>query len=249
MIKTTLISKHILRATIRRPNALNAVNFQVMEDLEKIVNLIDSNEEIRVFILSGEGTEAFISGGDLREFHTIVSKDKAQAMSARMHTLLNKLEQLPCWNIAFVNGDAYGGGIETMLAFDFRIAAPKVKLGFTQSRFYLTPGWGGLTRLVEKVGRSKALMWLAKAEVISVDVALSEGVLDYIIEGTDAEQEVLDWAEKLTKNDRAFIKILKGGTFTSNEIRLAAMEKEIGPFSKLWVAEEHIKRVEAFFKK
>ncbi len=250
MIQTERISKHIIRATIRRPQALNAINFRTIEDFEHLVEKIEKDGDIRVLIFSGEGENSFVSGGDLKEFHTIIDKQEAIKMSSRMHRLLNRLEHLPCWNIAFVNGDAYGGGIELMLAFDFRVALNKdIQLGFTQGRFYLSPGWGGLTRLVEKVGRAKALLWLAKAEIISCQTALEEGVIEYILESEKPEQALLDWVEKLTKNDRDYIRTLKHGALANNEIRKKTLSAEIEPFSKLWVSTQHIERVSKFLKK
>ena len=205
------VSEHILWATINRPKARNAVDFDVIEKLEELVTQVEREDDIRVLILSGAGDQSFVAGGDLKKFHTIKSKDKAVEMSKRMHDLFNRIERLPCWTVACINGDAYGGGIELMLAFDFRISAPKVKFGFTQGRFYLVPGWGGLTRLVEKVGKAKALEWCGKSEIISAESALKNGIVEFILTGIDLEKEALEWAEKLTKNDRVFIKTLKEG--------------------------------------
>ncbi|HBX66937.1 MAG TPA: enoyl-CoA hydratase/isomerase family protein, partial [Balneolaceae bacterium] len=126
------VSEHILWATINRPKARNAVDFDVIEKLEELVTPVEREDDIRVLILSGAGDQSFVAGGDLKKFHTIKSKDKAVEMSKRMHDLFNRIERLPCWTVACINGDAYGGGIELMLAFDFRISAPKVKFGFTQ---------------------------------------------------------------------------------------------------------------------
>jgi enoyl-CoA hydratase/carnithine racemase len=243
------ISDHILWVKINRPKALNAIDFEVMEQLEEMVGEVEKDESIRVLILSGAGEKFFISGGDLKKFHTIKSKEKAVDKAKRMQRLLSRIEQLPCWTIAHINGDAYGGGIELMLAFDFRLSVSGAKFGFTQGRFYLVPGWGGLTRLVEKVGRAKALQWLGKSEVNSANNVLAHGLIEHILQGDDPQEETLEWAEKLTKNDRDFILILKEGAmrFTSN--REKALEAEVAPFSKLWVDKQHIDRVDAFMNK
>jgi len=243
------ISDHVMWATINRPKARNAVDFEVIEQLEDLVSQVEKDPEIRVLILSGAGDQSFVAGGDLKKFHTIKSKGKAVEMSGRMHDLFNRIEALPCWTIACINGDAYGGGIELMLAFDFRVSAPNVKFGFTQSRFYLVPGWGGLTRLVEKVGKAKALEWCGKSEIISAENALENGVIECILPGNDLEKETLDWADNLTKNDRAFIKTLKEGASRFSPHRKEALEAEIEPFANLWVDEKHLARVEQFMSK
>lgn len=248
MIETQKIGDYILWATIKRPKALNAVNFEIMSSLETIAEQIEQDEDIRVFVLTGAG-DFFVSGGDLREFHSIIDRENASKMSLRMQQILNRFEQLPCWTIAFVNGDAYGGGTELMLAMDFRVAMPNIKLGFTQGRFYLTPGWGGLTRLIERVGRSTAIKWLAKAEVISANEALEAKMLDGIIPGKVPQDEMLKWTEELTRNDRFYIKSLKLSANYSNVHRINAMKNEIEAFADLWVSEEHIKRIDAFLNR
>lgn len=246
MIKTENISEYILWAKIDRPQARNAINFQVIDQLESIVDQLEKEDsEIRVFIFSGTGSKSFIAGGDLKEFHSITEKEDAVKMSHRMQDLLNRIERLPCWTIAYINGDAYGGGIEMMLAFDFILAASHSKFGFTQGRFYLTPGWGGLTRLVEKVGRSRALEWQGKAEIKTANELINEGFLNNIVE----EDDVIDWVKDLIHNDRNFIHTLKNSTIDTSERRLSMMRAEIEPFSKLWVHKNHTSRVEKFMHK
>jgi enoyl-CoA hydratase/carnithine racemase len=243
------ISDHILWVTINRPEARNAIDFEVMEQLDALVDEVEADEEIRVLILRGAGEQSFVAGGDLKKFHTIQSKEKAIEMSTRMHDIFSRIERLPCWTVACINGDAYGGGIELMLAFDFRVSVPDAKFGFTQGRFYLVPGWGGLTRLVEKVGKTKTLEWCAKSEIISANSALAYGVIEHILDGEDIEKETLKWCEKLTKNDRPFIKTLKEGVARFLPQKEKALAAEINPFADLWVDNEHINRVEAFMKR
>lgn len=248
-IKTHQPHPHILWATIDRPEARNAIDFEVMDQLETLIVELEENDEIRLFVLSGSGRQSFVAGGDLKKFHTIQSKEKAIEMSAKMQELFNRIESLPCWTVACVNGDAYGGGIELMLAFDFRLSAPGIRYGFTQGRFYLVPGWGGLTRLVEKVGRTRALEWCGKAQILKAEQALMFGVIEEILPGKHLEEEVLDWSEDLLQNDRKFIKTLKGNASGLSAHKKAALEAEIEPFAELWVDEEHLRRVEAFMQK
>jgi enoyl-CoA hydratase/carnithine racemase len=243
------INEHILWAKINRPNAHNAIDFEVMEQLEELVTQVEEDEGLRMLILSGTGTRSFVSGGDLKKFHSIKSKKEAVAKAERMQKLLLRIETLPCWTIACVNGDAYGGGIELMLAFDFRLAVPDAKFGFTQGRFYLVPGWGGLTRLVEKAGRAKALEWLGKSVVTNPNEVLAHGLIEHILPGESIEKEVLAWAENLNKNDRAFIQVLKQGAIRYSTQRYEALQAEIEPFSKLWVDEQHLDRVEKFMSR
>lgn len=240
-------NKHCCRAVINRPQAHNAINFAVMDALEELLDELERNDS-RCFILTGAG-DSFISGGDLKKFHTIKTAGKAKIMAQRMLSILKRIEKLPCWTIAAVNGPAYGGGCEMMLAFDFRIAATDATFGFTQGKFYLPPGWGGLTRLVERVGRSTALSWLAEARIINAETALSHKLIDRVVETEKLQLSTGNWAESLSKNDREFIRNLKQGALRFTEARWQAIASELDPFTEFWESERHEKRVEKFLNR
>ena len=158
-------------------------------NLEELLSEIETDGKTRSFILKGTGNNAFISGGDLQEFHTIKTSEEARPMAQKMLNILERIEKLPCWTIACINGPAYGG-CETILAFDFRIASSEATFGFTQGKFYLPPGWGGLTRLIERVGRSTALRWLAEAKNIDAHTALNHKLVDKIANPDELTEEV-----------------------------------------------------------
>lgn len=103
--------------------------------------------------------------------------------------------------------------------------------------------------MVEKVGRSKTLKWLGKATVIDTPTALREGLIEDVLPGENPKQELLDWVNPLTKNDRAYIKTLKEGALRFSQERLKALAAEAEPFANLWIDEQHINRVENFLNK
>jgi enoyl-CoA hydratase/carnithine racemase len=240
---------HIYQATIDRPQPHNAINFAVMNELENLLDTVEQDARIRCFILSGSGRKTFISGGDLREFHTIKTAEEAKPMARRMLAILKRIEQLPCWTIAAINGATFGGGCEIMLAFDFRIAVPEATFGFTQGKFYLPPGWGGLTRLVEKVGRSTALRWLAEAKIVDTDTALRHKLIDRIANGGQLSDQAREWGKQLSQNNRPFIKNLKQGALRFSKARWKAIEAELDSFAKFWESDLHEKRVEKFLNR
>lgn len=234
-----------LWATVNRPEAHNAINFDVMDALEQVLDRLEQDDSILTFVLSGADS-SFISGGDLKEFHTIETAEEAKPMAKRMLQIYRRLETLPCWTIASINGPAYGGGCETMLAFDFRIAARSATFGFTQSKFYLPPGWGGLTRLVERVGRSTALKWLAEAAVVDTKEALNHNLIDRVVTDNQLTKEAWNWARELSHNDRPFIDNLKQGALRFAHSRWEAIEAELEPFAEFWESEKHQQRVQKF---
>ena len=249
ILKAELIDGHILKAVIDRPAAQNAINFAVIDDLENLIEFIKTNEEIDAFILTGAGQKTFVAGGDLKEFHTIKSKEEAVSMSRRVQILLFSIEALPVWTIACINGSTYGGGIEILLSFDFHISSQDAKFGFTQGRFYLSPGWGGLTRLIEKVGKSKAFQLLAESAVLSAEDVRDLGIIEKITTSENLQDQCLEWAKELTKNDRFYIEKLKESTLKGRKERLEQLEDEIEPFTELWIHRNHEERVEKFIKK
>lgn len=237
----------ISKATINRPRAHNAINFEVMDALEELLDEVETNQS-RCFILTGSG-DSFISGGDLKEFHTIKTAEEAKPMARRMLSILKRIEKLPCWTIASINGPAYGGGCEIMLAFDFRIAAAEATFGFTQGKFYLPPGWGGLSRLVERVGRSTALRWLAEAQNVDAQTALRHKLIDRIAQAGELAKTTRHWARLISKNDRNFIKNLKQGALRLAEARWQAIASELDSFAKFWESDLHEQRVEKFLRR
>lgn len=238
---TFVKEKFTATATIDRPEAMNAINFEVMDRLESILNDVEHDDELRLFILTGKDNR-FISGGDLKEFHSIDDAEGARKMSSRMLNILERFENLKCWTLAAVNGHAYGGGWETMLSFDFRIAKASARFGFTQGMFYLPPGWGGLTRLSETVGKSAADYWLATQKVIGSHEALQTGLIQDIFPDDEFESSLYELAEKLTLNDRAFIEYMKRKDHRK-------ITDELEPFAQFWESPEHISRVTDFLNR
>ncbi len=238
----------LLWAQIDRPEVHNAINFAVMEELEDLLSNVETDNNIRAVILSGSG-DAFISGGDLEEFHTLKTAAEAKKMAVRMLDILERIEHLPCWTIACINAPAYGGGCEMMLAFDFRIASDDAIFGFTQAKFYLPPGWGGLTRLIERVGRSTALKWLAEAATVNAETALDHKLIDACYPAGELKPAVKDFADRITKNDRHFINNLKERARQFGKDRRKAIDAELKTFTEFWENELHEQRVERFLNR
>lgn len=239
---TVVNEPFIITAAIERPKTLNAINFDIMARLEEILDELEQDPELRLFILTGSG-KSFISGGDLREFHSISDAEGAKVMSGRMIAILKRIKQLPCWTLAAVNGVTYGGGWETMLSFDFRIAVSSAKFGFTQGKFYLPPGWGGIQSLSKIVGHSTARYWLASQKIIDAGTALQSGLVQDVFNDEDYTEKLDELKQTLTQNDRNFITYLKESGACTNPM------DEIEPFSRFWESREHKTRVQEFLNK
>jgi enoyl-CoA hydratase/carnithine racemase len=237
---TTRKADNMLTVIIDRPDAMNAINFDVMEGLEEALSLAEQDKELRLFVLTGSGS-SFIAGGDLKEFHGIRDAEGARRMSERMLAILERIEQLGCWTLAAVNGPAYGGGWETLISFDFAVAKESAAFGFTQGKFYLPPGWGGLTRLSQCVGKKTADYWLASQKILSADEAFRAGLIQDVYEDQEYDRKLESLLQKLVLNDRPFIDYMKKN-------HRKKITEELEPFSRFWESEEHIRRVEEFLR-
>lgn len=243
-------SEPILIAAINRPESLNAIDFDIMAQLEKTLSRLEEPGRWKVFILRAEGGRYFASGGDIRKFARLKSREEGLEMAQRMEAILERIEKLSCWTMVSVDGDAYGGGCEILLAFDFIIASEKARFGFTQSRFHLPPGWGGLTRLIERVGRSTALEWLGEATVRDAPEALRKGLLNRVVPDGDLKDYTMDLAERLSATEPDLIHSLKNSArFSLQNDRLTAIRAEQSVFAEFWAGEEHHRRVSSFLKK
>ncbi|MEX0928159.1 MAG: enoyl-CoA hydratase/isomerase family protein [Balneolales bacterium] len=241
---------HIIRAEVNRPDSKNAINFEVMEELELVLSEIEENTAIRVFILSGAGDEYFISGGDLKDFAGLQSGREGREMATRMTNILHRIESGRFWSMACINGDAYGGGCEMLLAFDFSIARKTARFGFTQGRFALPPGWGGLTRLVERVGRSQALDWLGRSAVIPADAAYNAGLINRLSVAPDLVDNTWAWAGQFCGMDPDLISGLKtGARFALEASRRESFDHELEQFGRFWGRDGHHEKVAAFIRK
>ena len=182
---------NIAVATINRPKALNALNSQVLEDLNELVELVKADEEIRALVLTGCGEKAFVAGADIGEMSTL-TKAGGEAFGKKGNDVFRKLETLPIPTIAAVNGFALGGGCELSMSCDIRICADTAVFGQPEAGLGITPGFGGTQRLARLVGpMAKQLIYTAKN--IKADEAMRIGLVNAVY----PLEELMPAAEKL----------------------------------------------------
>jgi len=251
-MKPYIMEEHengVLLFRINREDKRNAVNYEVMEGLEKALELA-LQEHIKVLAITGTGDKAFCSGGDLTAFHGLKTEEEALQMLQRMYKLLMKLNFLPIPTIAVLNGAAVGGGCELASACDYRIAAPHARAGFIQGTLAITTGWGGGTLISEKILPSAAMKMLMEASLFNADQLKELGFIDAIFDGSPLQgcQEFLRHALNIEANVlKAYKKILIQKWVHSGLEKRA--EEEIRRCAVLWEDEAHHKQVEKFLKK
>ena len=182
MYKTLLTSleNRILIVTVNRPDKLNALNKDVMADLEAVINEIESNKEIGAAILTGSGQKAFVAGADISEFIGL-SGGEGMDLARRGQEIFSRIENCSKPVVAAVNGFALGGGCELAMACHFRIASENAKFGQPEVNLGLIPGYGGTQRLVQLIGKGRALELLMTGNMIDAPTALQYGLVNYVV--------------------------------------------------------------------
>lgn len=165
--------------TLNRPEAMNSLNLELLQALEKKIDDLRFDTRIRVIVLTGAGDRAFCSGADLKERATL-SPVQVKAYIYTIRNLFTAIEQLNKPVIAAVNGVALGGGTELALASDIRIAAETATMGLTETRLAIIPGAGGTQRLPRLVGKGKAKELIFTGRRIGAREALAIGLVNQV---------------------------------------------------------------------
>ena len=177
--------------TISREKALNALNSQVLEELDQTLDNIDL-DQIRCVILTGAGEKSFVAGADIGEMSTL-TKAEGEAFGKKGNDVFLKLEKLPIPTIAAVNGFALGGGCEISMSCDIRICSDNAMFGQPEVGLGITPGFGGTQRLARLVPMGMAKQLIFSARNIKADEAFSIGLVNAVY----PQAELMEQAKKL----------------------------------------------------
>ena len=164
--------------TINRPKALNALNSQVLGEIEEALDAVDL-ENTRALILTGAGDKSFVAGADIAEMSTL-TKAEGEAFGKKGNDVFRKLETFPIPTIAAVNGFALGGGCEISMSCDIRLCAENAVFGQPEVGLGITPGFGGTQRLARLVGAGKAKEMIYTAFNIKADEAYRIGLVNAV---------------------------------------------------------------------
>ena len=179
--------------TINRPKALNALNSQVLDELDATLDAIDLNT-VRAVILTGAGDKSFVAGADIGEMSTL-TKAEGEAFGKKGNDVFRKLETLPIPVIAAVNGFALGGGCEISMSCDIRLCSENAVFGQPEAGLGITPGFGGTQRLARIVGPGKAKQLIYTARNIKAAEAYRIGLVNEVY----PLEELMPQAKKMAK--------------------------------------------------
>ncbi len=169
-------------ATINRPKALNALNSEVLTDLDELVSTVKADADIRALVITGSGEKAFVAGADIGEMSTL-TKEGGEAFGKHGNDVFRRIETLPIPTIAAVNGFALGGGCELSMSCDIRICADTAVFGQPETGLGITPGFGGTQRLARLVSPGMAKQLIYTAKNIKADEAYRIGLVNAVSPG------------------------------------------------------------------
>ena len=244
----TQLDNGIFTITINRPDKLNALNKEVFNDLDAVMDEIIANHSIQSVIITGSGSKAFVAGADITEFANL-SFDEAKILAKRGQDVFFKIENSSKPIVACVNGFALGGGCELAMACHFRIASDNAKFGQPEVNLGLIPGYGGTQRLTQLIGKGRAIELLISANMIDANTALQYGLVNYVV----PQDELLNKAISIlniinTKAPLAVAACINAANATWNETKDGFAE-EINEFGKCFGTQDMKEGTTAFLEK
>ncbi|MTI71281.1 MAG: short-chain-enoyl-CoA hydratase [Firmicutes bacterium] len=193
--------------SINKPKVLNALNSDVLKELKEAIEYIESNKEIDVLVLTGEG-KAFVAGADISEMKDKTPKE-AREFAKLGIDVFRKIELLEKPVIAAINGFSLGGGLELSMSCDIRIASEKAKFGQPEVGLGITPGFSGTQRLARLVGPSKAKELIFTADMIDSNEAEKIGLVNKVVKREDLMDEAINLAKKIASKGQIAIRYSK----------------------------------------
>jgi 3-hydroxypropionyl-coenzyme A dehydratase len=190
---------------INRPEALNAMNTDVIAELSRSIDIVGVDDSIKVVIITGSGDRSFCAGADIA-YMVNIDPMKAEKYASSAQGVLNKIERLEKPVIAAVNGFALGGGCELAMVCDIRIASSNAKIGQPEVTIGIPPGWGGTQRLVRVVGPAKAKELIFTGKMISAQEAHEIGLVNSVVsldKDDEMPPEVDDKSDPKKEKERA----------------------------------------------
>ena len=236
-------------ATINRPKALNALNSEVLSDLDELVQTVSADADIRALVITGSGEKAFVAGADIGEMSTLTPAE-GEAFGKHGNNVFRKLETLPIPTIAAVNGFALGGGCELSMSCDIRICADTAVFGQPEAGLGITPGFGGTQRLARLVGPGMAKQLIYTAKNIKADEAYRIGLVNAVYPLDELMPAAEKMAETIAKNAPIAVRACKKAINEGLEVEMddaVVIEEKL--FGSCFKTADQIEGMSAFLEK
>lgn len=235
--------------TINRPDKLNALNKETIQELHDAFDKANQSDEVRVILVTGSGEKAFVAGADISEFAHFSATQGAELAQKGQELLFDFVQNLKTPVIACVNGFALGGGLELAMASHFRIASDNAKMGLPEVSLGVIPGYGGTQRLAQLIGKGRAMELIMSASMIDAQTALNYGLVNHVT----TQAELLDLgksiAAKIMKNSPMAIGKAIEAVNANFQDGINGFESEIKLFGECFATEDFKEGTTAFLEK
>ncbi|MHB1044299.1 MAG: enoyl-CoA hydratase/isomerase family protein [Eubacteriales bacterium] len=235
--------------TIDRPKTLNAIDGNVLKELNEVFGLLEDDPEIRVIVLTGAGEKAFVAGGDIAAMRAM-SPEEGHRFVYAGHALLRKIEKSNKVVIAMVNGYALGGGTEIAMACDLRFASEKARFGLPEVSIGLFPGWGGTQRMARLAGKGVAKELVFTGKQISADEAYRIGLVNKVFPHENLKAACVEIANQIIANSPIAVRQAKKALNDGTEM---SMDEGITYEAECWLVNfatrDRVEGLSAFLEK
>jgi enoyl-CoA hydratase len=241
------VQDNIATLTVNRPEALNALNTEVLLELGAAFELAETNADARALIITGAG-RAFVAGADIAELQQLTGSFSGRNTSLAGQDVMSTLAALPFPTLAAINGFALGGGLELALACDLRVAGPGAKLGLPEVGLGIIPGYGGTQRLPRLIGQGRALDLILTGRHVGAEEALQLGLVNRV--AGDPLEAAKDLAAQMLKNGPVALGLAKEAVVRGLEVTLyQGLEVEADLFGLSASTSDAAEGIKAFLEK
>jgi len=235
--------------TLNRPEAMNTLNNEMLDELESLLKRIEENDKLKVVIITGQ-EKCFCAGADVREVRKCTTLLEVHYFASKVQRVINFLEILPKPVIAALSGVVLGGGFEISLASDIRIAADNAIFGLPEINIGIIPGAGGTQRLPRIIGLTKAKELLFTGGIIKADEALRIGLLNKVVPLKDLLNEAKNMALMIAEKPPVAVKMAKMCLINGLQMNLSqALNYELRCVEFLFSTEDQKEGMNAFIEK
>lgn len=239
----------IATITIHRPNQLNALNRDTIEQLHQELMALRVDDSVRVVVLTGSGEKAFVAGADIKEFAHYSQAEGKELAARGQNQLFDLVENFPKPVIAAVNGFALGGGLELAMSCHFRYASSNAKMGLPEVSLGVIPGYGGTQRLPRLVGKGRAMEMIMSAQMIDAATALQYGLVNQVVEQDVLLETCYATAKRIMRNSSNAIAEAIGAVNAAYNNQVNGFQEEIEAFGRCFQTPEFVEGTTAFMEK
>jgi|BEDMetMinimDraft_2_1075160.scaffolds.fasta_scaffold00282_3 Enoyl-CoA hydratase/carnithine racemase len=208
--ETILVERNIpiAKITLNRPKSLNSLSMKLEDELEEAITRIRDDKEVKILIITGSGNN-FSAGDDITEFDKWGGAEQVMERLRKYQRIANEIEDLDKITIAVVDGWATGGGLELTMVCDFVIATPEAKFGMPEIDIGITPGWGGISRLIKYIGKRMTKELIFTGRPIDAYEAKRLGLITYVVPKEKIEETVNMLIKTLLSKPMITLKLAK----------------------------------------